>query len=311
MLVGSPEPAALAAGPRRRGPFRTGVLQLGTAGPFLAIKLTIFTTFVVIPFVYTLILTFQRGNLLTGMRWVGFENYVSILTDTLFWTSLRNTILYLAVAVPVTLVLSCAVGLLLAGKMRGLKVHRSLIYLPALLSLVATAIIWKVMVNPTEGPLALFFSELLGIAVPWLSDGVTALVFIALISAWSSCGFFALIFMAGFNSVPSETIEAARIDGAGRWQILTHIKLPQITPVIQVVIVLLVINGVQVFDLVFVLTKGGPGTATYTAMWYVYQNAFNGGSIAYAATMSVLLLLLTAGLSAALVFRRRKVGDIA
>lgn len=288
-----------------------GVRGLLTALPFIGLKTILFATFIVVPFFYTIVLTFQRGNLLAGMRWTGIDNYLTIFSDTLFWGSLRNTLFYLVVSVPTTLIVSCAVGLLLASRIRGMKVHRSLIYTPALLSIVGTGLIWKVMVDPEQGPLALFFSKVLGINVPWTTNGTVAILFVGLITVWSACGLYSLIFMAGFNSVPEEVLEAARIDGASRWQVLTQIKLPLITPVMQVVLVLMTIGAIQVFDLIFVITKGGPGTATYTAMWYVYQQAFNGGSIAYAATMSVVLLLITLAISATFLLRRNKGNDLA
>jgi ABC-type sugar transport system permease subunit len=115
--------------------------------------------------------------------------------------------------------------------------------------------------------------------------------------------------MAGFNNIPGDVLEAARIDGASGWRLFSRIKLPLIRPVLQLVLILVTINSIQVFDLVFVLTNGGPGTATYTAMWYIYQSAFNGGSLSYAATMSIVLLLVTAVISAVFIGRTRSDGS--
>jgi ABC-type sugar transport system permease subunit len=288
---------------------RRRIREVVVAVPFISAKAAVFGLFIAVPFVYTFVLTFQRGSLLSGLRFTGLDNYRTIVADTLFRDALRNTLLFMVVSTPVTLVVSCAVGLLLAAGFRGMTIHRTLIYLPSLLSVVATGLVWKVMVDPEQGPMHLFMSRVVGVEVPWLTDGTVAVVFLALITAWSTCGFYSIVFMAGFNGIPTELIEAARIDGAGAWQILTRVKLPLIQPVMQVVLVLVTINAVQVFDLVFVMTNGGPGTATYTAMWYVYQNAFNGGSVAYAATMSVVLLLITAVISALFLARRPGVSD--
>ncbi|GAA1582574.1 sugar ABC transporter permease [Kribbella sancticallisti] len=283
---------------------RRPIRELVVAAPFVVSKAAVFGLFIAVPFVYTFVLTFQRGSILSGLRFNRLDNYRTIFSDTLFRDSLRNTLLFMAISTPVTLVVAGSVGLLLASKLRGMVIHRTLIYLPSLLSVVATGLIWKVLIDPEQGPLQLLMARVFGLEIPWLTDGATAIVFLALITAWSSCGFYGLVFMAGFNSIPGELLEAARIDGANTWQVLTRIKLPLIQPVMQVVLALVTINAVQVFDLVFVMTNGGPGTATYTAMWYVYQNAFNGGSVAYAATMSVILLGITAIISAAFLGRR-------
>ncbi|HEY3559767.1 MAG TPA: sugar ABC transporter permease [Kribbella sp.] len=285
------------------GRLARGSRDLITASPFLGLKALLFGLFIAVPFVYTFVLTFQRGSLLSGMRWNGLGNYRTVLTDSLFRDSLLNTLVFMAITIPVTVLVSMAVGLLLASGLPGIRVHRALIYLPSLLSVVATGLIWKVMIDPEQGPLDLLLGKLFGLDVPWLTDGGVAIVFLSLITVWCSCGFYSLIFMAGFNNIPQDLLEAGRIDGASTWQLLVHLRIPLVRPVAQVVLVLVTISAVQVFDLVFVMTHGGPGTETYTAMWYVYQNAFNGGSVAYAATMSIVLLLVTAIIAAVFVAR--------
>jgi ABC-type sugar transport system permease subunit len=268
------------------------------AALFLLPKALLFGVFILVPFVYTFVLVFQNGSLLGEFEWVGLQNFATILTDTLFLTTLKNTLLFLVILVPLTMVFPLAVGLLLSSKLAGLRFYRSLIYLPSLLSIVATGLIWRVLTDPQSGPLNLFFRGALGIEVPWLSNGTFAIFFIAVITMWSSLGFNSIIFMAGLNDIPHELMEAARIDGAGAWRTFWSIKLPLIRPVMQFVLILTTIASVQVFDVIFVMTQGGPGTATYTAMWYIYQNVFNGGSVGYAATMSVILLLITLVISA-------------
>jgi ABC-type sugar transport system permease subunit len=165
------------------------------------------------------------------------------------------------------------------------------------------------LIDSETGPLERFTSGVLHLRISWLTDDNTAIVFLSVITLWTSMGFYSLIFMSAFNNVSEDLLDAARIDGAGGWQVLTRIKLPLIRPVTQVVLVLVTINAVQVFDLVYVMTQGGPGTATYTAMWYIYQNAFNGGSVPYAATMSMVLLLLTAIIAAIFIGRGRDEGS--
>ncbi|WP_163509483.1 carbohydrate ABC transporter permease [Fodinicola acaciae] len=268
------------------------------AALFLLPKALLFAVFILVPFVYTFVLVFQNGSLLGEFEWVGLDNFTTIFSDTLFLTTLKNTLLFLVILVPLTMTVPLAVGVLLSSKLAGLRFYRSLIYLPSLLSIVATGLIWRVMADPQSGPLNLFFRDMLGIEVPWLSNGTFAIFFIAVITMWSSLGFNSIIFMAGLNDIPNELIEAARIDGASAWRTFWSIKLPLIRPVMQFVMILTTIASVQVFDVIFVMTQGGPGTATYTAMWYIYQNVFNGGSVGYAATMSVILLVITLVISA-------------
>ncbi|GAA3941681.1 sugar ABC transporter permease [Actinomadura viridis] len=304
-------PARLSPAARRTsraGRLRRALLDLSQALPFLLPKTVVFGLFVLLPFGYTILLTFQEGSLLGGLTFAGLENYRSVVSDGLFRQTLVNTAVFMLICVPLTLVVTLLVGMLLSSSLPGMSAYRTLIYLPSLLSIVATGLIWKIMVDSEYGPVHALFAQGLGIEIAWLTDGTTAMVFLAMITLWSTCGFYSIIFMAGFNNIPPDVLEAARIDGASGWRLFTTIKLPLIRPVLQLVLILVTINSIQVFDLVYVLTNGGPGTATYTAMWYIYQSAFNGGSMSYAATMSIVLLLVTAVISVVFIGRTRSDG---
>ena len=276
-------------------PFRVG-RTVGTvldATVFLTPKVILFGAFVLVPFVYTFVLMFQRGTVLRGFRFVGLANFRSIVHDRLFFETLENTLLYVAVFLPLVLTVPLAVALFLASSVRGIRYYRTLVYIPSLLSIVAAGLVWKVMLHPDVGPLYRFFNVWLGWNVPWFNNGTFAMVFVAVISLWHSLGFYSIIFMAGLNDIPTSLFEAARVDGGNAWDVFWGIKLPLLRPVIQLVLVLSTINAIQVFDIIYVLTQGGPGTGTYTVMWYVYQNVFNNGSIGYAAAMGVIMLLIT------------------
>lgn len=260
---------------------------------FLVPKTVLFAAFVLVPLAYTFVLMFQMGTMLQGFRFVGLENLRTIGQDPLFLHTLKNTAFFMAVFLPLVLTVPLAVGLLLASTVPGVRYYRTLVYVPSLLSVVATGLIWKVMLHPDVGPLYRFFNAQLGWDVPWLSNGRFALAFLALVSLWHSLGFYSIVFMAGLNDIPTTLFEAARIDGATGWNVFWHVKLPLLRPVIQLVLVLSTISAIQVFDIIFVMTSGGPGTSTYTVMWYIYQNVFNNGSVGYAAAMGVLILLMT------------------
>ncbi|HET8524837.1 MAG TPA: sugar ABC transporter permease [Thermomicrobiales bacterium] len=263
------------------------------AGIFLAPKAILFAVFVLIPFVYTFVLMFQMGTILRGFHYVGLENFRSVIHDRLFFETLKNTLVYVVIFIPLVLTVPLAVALFLASSVRGIRYYRTLIYIPSLLSIVAAGLVWKVMLNPDVGPLYRFFNITLGWHIPWLSNGQFAMIFVAIISLWQSLGFYSIIFMAGLNDIPTSLPEAARIDGAGAWRVFWSIKLPLLRPVIQLVLVLSTINAIQVFDIIYVLTQGGPGTSTYTVMWYIYQNVFSYGAVGYAAAMGVLMLVAT------------------
>jgi ABC-type sugar transport system permease subunit len=263
------------------------------ASIFLAPKAILFAAFVLVPFVYTFILMFQMGTVLRGFHYVGLWNFRTIIHDPLFFETLKNTVVYVVVFIPLVLTVPLAVALFLASSVRGIRFYRSLIYVPSLLSVVAAGLVWRVMLHPDVGPVYRFFNVWLGWPVPWFNNGRFAIVFIAVISLWHSLGFYSIIFMAGLNDIPTSLPEAARVDGASAWNVFWGIKLPLLKPVMQLVLVLSTINAIQVFDIIYVLTQGGPGTSTYTVMWYIYQNVFSYGAVGYAAAMGVAMLLAT------------------
>jgi ABC-type sugar transport system permease subunit len=269
---------------------------------FLLPKGILFCGFVVVPFVYTFVLMFQVGTILRGFHFVGLENFQTVLTDALFFQTLLHTGMYMLVVIPLTLVIPMAVGLLFSSMIPGIRYYRGLIYIPSLLSVVSTSIIWKILIDPGAGLLDKIFNVWLGWHIPWLSNPTVAIIFIAIVSLWNSLGFYSIIFMAGFNDIPKELFEAAQIDGANAWNVFWRVKLPLMQNVIQLVLVLVTINSIQVFDVIFVMTSGGPGTSTYTVMWYIYQNVFSNGSVGYAATMGVVILLIT--LAMTIIFMR-------
>jgi ABC-type sugar transport system permease subunit len=265
---------------------------LGAAG-FLAPKTLLFAAFVVIPFLYTFTLMFQMGSILGGFHFVGLYNFETLLTDGLFLQTLEHTGLFMAVTIPVVFVCSIAMGSLFTSQIRGMAAYRTMIYIPSLLSIVTSSLIWRVMLDPNVGLIYHLFNIWLNLGIPWLSVGWVAIFVISGITAWSSLGFYSIMVMAGLNALPETLFEAARIDGASPWNVFLRIKLPLLRPVLQLMLVLLFINSIQVFDIIYVMTDGGPGTSTYTVMWYIYENVFNGGSVGYAAAMGVLMLIFT------------------
>lgn len=300
MVLTAPPPAAAVdrRRPRSRPAIDPTTARSGLwAGTLLLPKLAVFAAFVVLPFFWTFVLIFQQGNILQGFHWVGLQNFRELAVDDLFRQTAVNTALFMAMVIPASILIPGTIGVYLARPGRAIAVYRTCIYVPSLLSIIATGLIWRFMVSPDGGPLYRLFNQALGIDVQWLTDPTVALAYVAVASLWSSIGVLSVIFMAGFLAIPAELVEAGQIDGANAWQIFWLIKVPQLRRIIQLVLVLVTISSVQVFDIIFVLTKGGPGTGTYTAQWYVFQNVFNGGSLGYAAAMGVVILLITIVLS--------------
>ncbi|MBL8592157.1 MAG: sugar ABC transporter permease [Devosia sp.] len=272
---------------------------------FLTPKVGLFCAFVVVPFLYTFYLMLFQGGLIGKFRFVGLGNFGALLDDGLLRSTVVNTLLFMAVNIPVTVGLSLGVGILLARQVKFRGVYRSLIYVPSLLSVSATGLVWKIMLDRDAGPLYGLFKHYLGLELSYLQSGTVALVTVALISAWASVGFYSLIFLAGLNGIPRELYEAGTVDGISPRGAFWHITLPLLKPVLQLVLILTSISAIQVFDIIFVLTQGGPGTSTYTVMWYIYKSVFGGGSVGYAATISVAVMVFSILLAGAIVLFTR------
>ncbi len=272
---------------------------------FLTPKFGLFCAFVVAPFLYTFYLMLFQGGLIGRSRFVGLGNFGALLDDGLLRSTIGNTLLFMAINIPVTLGLALGVGILLARQVRFRGIYRSLIYVPSLLSVSATGLVWKIMLDRDAGPVYGFFKTYLGLELSYLQSGSVAIATVALISAWASVGFYSLIFLAGLNGIPQELYEAGKVDGISPRGAFWHITLPLLKPVLQLVLILTSISAIQVFDIIFVLTQGGPGTSTYTVMWYIYKSVFGGGSVGYAATISVAVMLFSIALAGGIVLFTR------
>ncbi|WDR01985.1 sugar ABC transporter permease [Devosia algicola] len=227
------------------------------AAVFLAPNVLGIGLFVVVPVIAGLAISFTNWDLLGEASWIGIDNYVALWSDALFWTSLRNTLFYTVLVIPGGLILSLLLALGLSGKMRGIRFYQAIFFLPYVSSTVAIALVWKWIYNPDYGVLNVF---LRGVGLPapnWLGDPTLALVSIAIVSIWQTAGYNMVLFVAGLRAIPKHYYEAARIDGAGPITIFFKITLPLLMPTIFFVSATSLIASFQVFNLVFVMTKGG------------------------------------------------------
>jgi multiple sugar transport system permease protein len=288
---------------RRRHALRRNAVALA----FLAPSLCFFGLFLLLPVAWVVRQSFLEGGVLGPPRWVGLENWAAAVSDPTLTRSLRNTVVYTAMVVPVTLTLALALALLLRRVTRGGAVVRTVIYLPSLAPVVLAALIWVFMVQPDFGLLNLV-NRALGVApLNLLGDERLALPTIAGLDVWRGVGFWAVLFLAALLAVPAELYQAAKLDGAPPLRRFWHVTLPGIRPVLAVAALLAVVLAMQVFDSVYILTNGGPGGATRTAVFYIYTSVFETGNPGYGSVLSLILLACIVALSVTMARVARRV----
>jgi ABC-type sugar transport system permease subunit len=235
-----------------------------------------FAVFVAFPFLRSFYLSLTEWSGFTTPRFIGLRNFQSLADDPVFWKALRTTIVYTAV----TTILQTTLPMLLAAFVnigwRGGVVFRTLLFIPVIVSFVVTALLWQLIYDPNFGTLneVLRAVGLDGLAHPWLADPTTVVPAIMLVSLWQSLGFYMLIFLAGLQGIDPNLYEAARIDGAGARQEFLKITVPMLRTVTAVVVLLNLINGFNTFDVIYVMTGGGPNRASEVLGTYLYKLAF-------------------------------------
>jgi len=251
-----------------------------------------FCVFVAGPMIASLYLSFTKWELLDKPIWVGLDNFkVMFFEDPLFWTTLYNTAYYTLLAVPLGIIVSLSLALLLNQEVKALSIYRTLYYLPAVTSGVATAIVWVWIFNPNIGLLNYFLS-LLGIQGPrWLGDPTWSKPSLIIMSLWGAGGSM-VIYLAGLKNIPTQLYEAAKIDGANSWQTFWNITIPQLTPTIFFNLIMGLIGAFQTFTNAYVMTQGGPVNSTLFYVLYLYNNAFQYYHMGYASSMAWFLFVI-------------------
>ncbi|WP_037315823.1 carbohydrate ABC transporter permease [Amycolatopsis orientalis] len=243
-----------------------------------------------LPFLLTVFYSFQSWNLVRpGSRhFVGLRNYIDVFADSTFLGALLNTVVLTVVCVFVSLLLGLGLAILLDRKFLGRGVVRTLLITPFLILPAAGALLWKTtMFDPTYGLLHFVF----GTDVDWLSEFPLAAVMAQVVWQWTP--FMMLLILAGLQSQPKDVLEAASVDGAGRWRTFTAITLPHLSRFLQLATLLGAIYIVNSFDAIFLMTQGGPGTASTNLPFYIYQRAFQGFDIGQSSAMGVIVVILT------------------
>lgn len=213
-------------------------------------------------------------------------------SDDTFWISLKNTFLYTIGVVPLTLVCSLGLAILLNQKIKGVKFFRTAFFFPYVTSLVAIAVVWSMLFHPTMGPINQFLRVVIENPPGWLSSSDWALTAIIIVSVWRGMGYYMVLYLAGLQGISKELYEAAAMDGANKWKQFIHITVPALRPTTFFVTIMLVINCFKIFDLVQVMTDGGPGRATNVLVYQVYSEAFVKFNFGYASAIAMVLFVI-------------------
>jgi len=265
-------------------------------------------TFRLIPIGFSFGVSFTRWNVFSPPRWIGLANYRQMLESAAFWEVARNTVLFALVFVPLVMALGLSLAMLVNQKLRFSTFFRGVFFMPYITSIVAVAIAWRWIFATRFGLLNNALTELFGIVNPpsWLGDARFSLMAVAFVLAWQSAGFQMLLFLAGLQNIDVSIEEAARIDGASRWQVFRHITLPLLSPITFFVLIISLIASSQTFEVTYALTGGGPQRASTTLAFYIYQNAFVHFQMGFASALAYALLLFVGGLTLINFWLRRR-----
>jgi multiple sugar transport system permease protein len=264
---------------------------------FVLPTLLIFGLFKFLPIAGAGAMSLTQYRLNGDVNWLGTDNYERLFSDPHFLESLSATAVYVVLFVPLIIVVSLAGAVLLNTLVRYTGTFRAVLFLPYLSSFVMAGIIWS-WIFDTDGPLNAALGGLGVGAVPFLTgDQWLVLGSLALVSVWKGFGYSMLIFLAGLKSQPAEVHEAARIDGATSWQAFRHVTLPLLKPVLFFVLVIETIIGFQVFDTIYVMTGGGPNRASYSLIYFLYDEGFKFLDFGYAAAIGMVLFVIVLILS--------------
>jgi putative chitobiose transport system permease protein len=233
-------------------------------------------------------------DLLNPPEWIGLQNYGRLWQDPLFWKALVNTVLYLAAVVPALVVLPLGLAILVNQPLRGIRVFRSLYYLPVIVSVVVAGVAWK-WIYAEQGLLnyLLSFVTFHPVQINWLTDPQLALFAVSGVTVWKGLGYYMVIYLAGLQSIPRSLYEAASIDGANIWQKHLQITVPLMQPFVLLVMVLSTIAAMKVFEEVYVMTRSEPANSTLTLVYYLYEAGISHLEMGYASAIGVVLFITT------------------
>ncbi len=276
----------------RRGRRRRGLGDALAGYTFLTPNLILLGLFLFLPVIWAFQLSFQETGGFGDGVFVGLDNYARLVGDPVFWQSTLNTVLFTALTVPLSMGIGLGLAVLMNSVLPARGLFRTIIVLPMVISGVATALVGVLIFNQNNG----IINKLLRVTglgeLPWQSGSAAAVLSVVLVTLWIRVGFNMIIYLAGLQGVSPELYESARIDGAGAFQQFRYITVPMVGPSTFFLLIMNVIYSFQVFDVIYVLTGGGPGFSTSVLVTYAYQNAFVTRDQGYAAAIGMVLLLI-------------------
>jgi multiple sugar transport system permease protein len=278
---------------KKKPPVRTKKGDLLSALLFLSPTLVIFTTFILFPVIFSFYLSFHEWNMFSGKTtFIGIDNYVRMFQNEEFWSVFKNTAIYTFGTIPLNMGFSLLVAYILHKKIIGKKLLRTAFFAPVVISPVAAAVIWRWLYDPNFG-LINYSIGIFGIdPINWLNDPTAAMAALIIMGVWKTFGINMVLFSAGLQAIPDHYYEAAEIDGASAWSKFWNITIPLLAPTTFFIMVMSIISSFQVFDIVYVLTSGGPLGATKVLVFYVYEHAFQFFNMGYASAAAYVLFAI-------------------
>ncbi|RQX15151.1 ABC transporter permease [Micromonospora ureilytica] len=257
-----------------------------------------FALLTLLPVVVLFYVAFTNWNVFGVAEWTGTANFRRMWDDSSFWTALRNTVYYAVFHIPLTLAAALGLALLLNRKLRGVRFFRTIAFFPYITSIVAIAVVWNQLFSPEYGPINAFLGAV-GVDNPpgWTASATWSMPAVIIVGTWRYMGYYMLLFLAGLQTIPAQLYEAAETDGASPWQRFVHVTLPGLRTTTFFVTVLLTIESFKVFDLILVMTGGGPGQSTLVLSQYIYQKGFEENQFGYASAVSIVLFGICFGIT--------------
>jgi len=282
--------------PRRQGRFSL-TRQEKAAIVFILPLMIPMTIYWIIPSLASLYYSLTNYSVVMPTAWVGLGNFRRMMDDGLFWRSIKNTVYFTVGNIPLTMLFGLILALSVNAGIHARNLFRVVFYLPLVTSTIALSMVWLWLFDPNFGLLNAFL-KVLGIHPQmWLQSTSQAIPSIVIMSVWGGVGGAMIIYLAGLQGIPESLYEAARVDGANRWQLIRNITLPMLKPVTLYVLVTSIIGSFQIFGPIYAMTDGGPAFATTTIVHQIYVNGFRYFNMGYAAAQSWVLFLLLLGLS--------------
>jgi multiple sugar transport system permease protein len=245
------------------------------------------------PILYAFVMSFSNWSLMHSLQISGIDNYARALTeDSIFWTSVKNTLYFSSGMVPLNIILALSLALMLKRNIPYIGLFRTAIFTPVVVSLVVWAIVWKFIFATDGGLVNLIVRAFGGTDIPWLFSMTWTMPVVILVSALKNVGMNMIIFLGALNNVPKDYYEAARIDGASNWVSFRSITLPLITPAVFMTTIITIIGSLKVFGQIYVMSQGGPGTSTYVLVYYIYRLAFRSYEFGYASAVAFILFFI-------------------